>query len=403
MPTFQYKAIDSRTGQVVKNTVNGIKNKQELYNKLKNNGLTPIDITAAFEIIPSKNEKDKKLKNLNVLIDFTQNLLILKKAGADDSEALKTIVNQEENTQLKLILKEMLQSVENGEYIYNTMEKYPKVFPATYVNMIKMGELSKSQIPSLEEALKYILKENKRNEKIINAIRPKMVQLLGIIAIFLLGIITINPFIQNMCNQINAPVDLPWITVAINSSLKVWYIPIIIFVLLILATRIYIKKYATGYNSKIFGKLNYTKDFHKVMSSILVSLKNGMNIHEALEESKNVVENTIMLKTINQSIEAWSSPNKDWTLAFRQIEFGSSMLSEMLKLGDQTDIIPRIEKVLEIAEKDIENTLNKISNILRKTVCVSIFLVLIFFVITVLVPSINIYIRSNEFHKIKLK
>lgn len=163
MPTFQYKAIDSRTGQVVKNTVNGIKNKQELYNKLKNNGLTPIDITAAFEIIPSKNEKDKKLKNLNVLIDFTQNLLILKKAGADDSEALKTIVNQEENIQIKLILKEMLQSVENGEYIYNTMEKYPKVFPSTYVNMIKMGELSKYQIPSLEEALKYILKENKRN------------------------------------------------------------------------------------------------------------------------------------------------------------------------------------------------------------------------------------------------
>ena len=35
MPTFQYKAIDSRTGQVVKNTVSGITNKQELYNKLK--------------------------------------------------------------------------------------------------------------------------------------------------------------------------------------------------------------------------------------------------------------------------------------------------------------------------------------------------------------------------------
>ena len=54
MPTFQYKAIDSRTGQVVKNTVSGITNKQELYNKLKNNGLSPIDIIATFEIIPNR-------------------------------------------------------------------------------------------------------------------------------------------------------------------------------------------------------------------------------------------------------------------------------------------------------------------------------------------------------------
>lgn len=399
MPTFQYKAIDSRTGQVVKNTVNGIKNKQELYNKLKNNGLTPIDITASFEIIPSKDEKNKKLRNSNGIIDFTQNLLILKKAGVDDVEALKTIVNQEENIQLKLILKEMMQSVESGEYIYNTMEKYPKVFPATYVNMIKMGELSKLQIPSLEEALKYILKENKRNEKITSAIKPKIIQLIGIVVIFLIGILTINPFIQNMCNQINVPITLPWITGVINSSLQAWYLPVIIFILLILAARIYVKKYATGYDSKVFGKLNYTKDFHKVMSSILVSLKNGMNIHEALEESKNVVENTKMLKIINQSIEACSSSNKDWTLAFRQAEYGSSMLAEMMKLVNQTEIIPRLEKILEIAEKDIENTLNKISNILRKTVYISIFLVLIFFVITVLIPSIKIYIQAMNFVK----
>lgn len=394
MPTFQYKAIDSKTGQVVKNTVSGITNKQELYNKLKNNGLTPIDITASFEIIPNKDEKDKKLKNLNEIIEFTQNLLILKKSGADDVEALKTIANQEENIQLKLILKEMVQNVESGEYIYNTMEKYPKVFPATYTNMIKMGELSKSQIPSLEEALKYILKENKRNEKIVSAIKPKIIQLIGIISIFIIGIITIIPCIQNMCDQITVSITLPWITVAINSVLEVWYCPLIILVLLILAARMYIKKYAYGYESKVFGKLNYTKDFQKVMSSILVSLKNGMNIHEALEESKNVVENKIMLKIINQSIEECSTPEKGWTYAFRQSQYGSSMLAEMLKLGEQTELIPRLEKILEITEKDIEGTLNKISGTLRKSVCISIFTVLIFFTITVLIPALKIYIEA---------
>lgn len=49
MPAFQYKAIDNRTGQMTKNTVNGI-TKEELYKMLKKNGLTPVDIQQALEV-----------------------------------------------------------------------------------------------------------------------------------------------------------------------------------------------------------------------------------------------------------------------------------------------------------------------------------------------------------------
>lgn len=399
MPTFQYKAVDNRTGQIVKNVVNGISNKQDLYNKLKNNGLTPIEINTTFEIIPNKNSTDKKLKNFDSIINFTQNLIILKKAGSDDVEAIKTIIKQEENIQLKLVLKEMLQSVESGEYIYNTMEKYPKIFPATYVNMIKMGELSNTELISLEQALKFILKENKRKEKICETIKPKIIQLIGILLIFVIGILTIIPSIQSMCNQLGSQVKLPWITNQINMILEIWYCPVIIIIIAIILIRMYIKNYATKYNSSIFGKLNYTIDFHKVMSSILLNLKNGMNIHEALEESKNVVENKVMLNIINQSIENCSNPDKGWTLPFRQVEYGSSMLSEMLKLGEQKDTIQQMEKLIEVTEKDIDNILNKISNTLKKIVIISTICILIFFILTVLVPSISIYIEALNYIK----
>ena len=103
-----------------------------------------------------------------------------------------------------------------------------------------MGELSKSEITSLEESLKYLLKENKRNEKISSAIKPKIIQLIGIIAIFIIGTITIIPCIQNMCNSLDSAIALPWITTAINSLLKVWYYPAIILILVILAIRIYL-------------------------------------------------------------------------------------------------------------------------------------------------------------------
>lgn len=399
MPTFQYKAIDNRTGQIVKNVVSGIPDKQDLYNKLKNNGFTPIDINTTFEITSNKDTINRKIKDLEAIVDFTQNLLILKKAGADDSEALKTIINQEENILLKSILKEMLQSVESGEYIYNTMEKYTKVFPSTYVNMIKMGELSNTQVMSLEQALKYILKENKRNKEITNVIKPKITQLIGIILIFIIGISTIIPCIQNMCNELDSHINLPWITAQMSKIIGTWYCPVIITLIGAIIITIYIKKYATQYNSSIFGKLNYTIDFYKVMTSVQIEMKNGMKIHEALEESKKSIENTTMLNIINSAIENCGNTNKSWTLPFRQAEYGSSILAEMLKLGEQTEIIPQMEKIIEMTEKDIDNTLNKISKILSNIIFISIVTVLIFFIATVLIPSIGIYIEAMNFIK----
>ena len=35
-------------------------------------------------------------------------------------------------------------SIEAGEYMYETMEKYPKVFPFIVTNIIKVGELSRN-------------------------------------------------------------------------------------------------------------------------------------------------------------------------------------------------------------------------------------------------------------------
>lgn len=48
MPSLQYKAVNPITGEIIKNTITGAITKQELYNKLKDNGLTPIEINTTF-------------------------------------------------------------------------------------------------------------------------------------------------------------------------------------------------------------------------------------------------------------------------------------------------------------------------------------------------------------------
>ena len=168
MPAFQYKAIDNRTGQMTKNTVNGI-TKEELYKMLKKNGLTPIDIQQALEVtasgrapvkkhrsseeilkdlspeqvkliyksnsnqkvkrdMTSKSKKiasnrGKKIKTRDILI-FTQNFLLLKKADFNNIHALETVISTTENPNFKSILEDILAGVESGENMYTTMEYF---------------------------------------------------------------------------------------------------------------------------------------------------------------------------------------------------------------------------------------------------------------------------------------
>lgn len=54
MPSLQYKAVNPITGEIIRNTITGEITKQELYNKLKENGLTPIEINTTLGLNFSK-------------------------------------------------------------------------------------------------------------------------------------------------------------------------------------------------------------------------------------------------------------------------------------------------------------------------------------------------------------
>ena len=183
MPLYRYKAVD-RSGQVIINRVEEM-NRFVLLNKLKKNGFMPIQVTQIRMSNRANNIRKKQKKNVessgsilknlrereasigtmskaqafkkdakrflfsNVKISnrdiviFTQDFYLLKKANFNNIHALSTIIENTENQSFKAILEDILLGVEAGENMYTTMEYYAGVFPPIYINMIKVGELSR--------------------------------------------------------------------------------------------------------------------------------------------------------------------------------------------------------------------------------------------------------------------
>ncbi len=443
MAQFNYKAL-TKDGRIVKNNVEEA-NKLILIQKLKDNGLYPIDVVQTVAkrkgiakkrrnmsdvqhdinevnttVIINDNRRKLKLKDKlnhylgtedNVSIRdisvFTQNFYLLKKANFNNVHALSTIIDSTENMTLVAILEDILAGVEAGDYMYKTMEFYSDVFPYIYTNMIKVGELSGSLENSLLQALEYLDSNSDIHRRLISIIVPNVIQFVLLIVMLFVGTLYAIPQIQKVFDAVQTKSTLPWYTLAfqraVNSFLDWWYIPVGIIAVIAVALVIYVRtpkgKYKFHYfkyTMPIFGKLIFSLDFSRLMKAMLLNLRNGMRIQEALEVSKNVVNNYVMLSIIENSLKN-ILVGESWVEPFEKSGLASPMITEMLKIGMQTDLPEMMDKLVEYLQIDINVTINRIMTVLPQVMYSIVGIILIFFVLIVVVPMIQVYMGNFLF------
>lgn len=449
MPEYVYRAV-TKQGIVVKNKVEE-PSKQALIKKLKNNELMPIQIvqvgyigkigkskatkktkknvtdiddimkTANSTNIFRNNEvaKASMIERINLalsatekittrdLMIFTQNFYLLKKANFNNIHALSTIIQSTENLSFKGILEDILAGVEAGDYMYTTMEYYSNVFPYIYINMIKVGELSGSLTNSLEQAVKYLDDSSDLTKKVRKILIPNIIQFSLILILLVVGTLAGVPAIQGVYDSVGSKDTLPaitlWFSSFLNGVIAHWYIIVLLIAAIIGGIVFYINTPKGKYNfhyfkykMPIFGKLIYALDFTRFIKAMLLNLENGMRIQDSLDVSKNVVNNYVFLSMVETSINNILI-GQSWIDPFEKSGLSSSMITEMLKIGMQTDLPEMMRKLLDYMQIDIDNILQKIMKVLPEVVYSIVGIVLVFFVLVVLVPILEVYMGNFLF------
>ena len=444
MPVYVYRAVTER-GLIIKNKVEEA-NKQTLIKRLKSNGITPIEVIQVAYKAKGQVKKKKNitniqdvLKNVNTtqvnakqnvkqlsgiekinlylaatekvkvrdIIIFTENFYLLKKANFNNIHALSTIIQSTENITLKGILEDILAGVEAGEYMYTTMEYYADIFPYIYINMIKVGELSGSLTNALGQAVTYLEDNDKITKRIKGIIIPNVLQFVIIFILLIGGTLFAIPQIQNLFDELGTETQLPaitlWFQEFVKLAMKYWYIPTLVIIGIVGGILFYINTPKGKYNfhyfkytMPIFGKLIFSLDFSRLMKAMHLNMENSMRIQDALEVSKNVVNNYVMLSIVETSINNMLT-GYSWIDPFEKSGLCSPMTTEMLKIGMQTDLTEMLGKLLEYMDMDIDNSIQRIMKVMPEIAYSIVGIVLIFFVCVVLVPVIQVYMGSFLF------
>lgn len=445
MPVYYYKAI-TKNGVIVRNKVEDV-NRIALMKKLKSNELTPLTViqttrkkmskikakrntsegmseimksATTQHILNSQTEKKESMMdrfygfiaktrgvNLRDILIFTQNFYLLKKANFNNIHALSTIIENTESPIFKEILADILAGVEAGESIYSTMEYYEGIFPYIYVSMIKSGELSGALTETLEQAVEYLEETMAMNKKLRGILIPNLIQFIAIFIMLIGGTLIAIPMIQDVFDSVGTTHQLPpttrWFADVLDGFIATWYIYAGILLAIVIAIIWYINTPNGKYNFDyfkyrvpLFGPLIYAIDFSRFMNAVLLNVKSGIRIQDALETSKNTVHNLVMLSIVETSINNISL-GRSWIEPFENSGLSTPMATEMLKIGMQTDLTMMLEKLIEYMKQDIEVIMSRIMKALPQIVYSIVGAFLVFFVVVVLVPMIQVYFGTFLF------
>ncbi|MBR1883455.1 MAG: type II secretion system F family protein [Clostridia bacterium] len=338
------------------------------------------------------------------IVAFINNLYILKKAKFNNIQALKSLYETTDNPAFRDIIEHILEGVENGERLYTMMLNYPKVFPPMVVNFIRVGEETGTLDNALLYARDYIESSNDFRKKVRAAIIPKLVQFFAIIILMFVALIWGVPLLKDVYAMFNSEKAIP---VATQVALDVvdwlaahWGYIVTALVLLFTAFEVYIHTARGRYNWDKFkfkfpvvGQLLINMTVSNFFQAMLLNIKNGMRINEAISVSKNVTSNYYFLSIVEVAKNR-SLAGDSWIVPFQERKIFNPMVSEMLTIGMQTDLPEMMDKVNSYIDIQIEESIGKFTRWLPDVTYAVVGVALIVFVLVVLVPVIEIYMGS---------
>lgn len=335
------------------------------------------------------------------IIAFVNNFYILKKARFNNVQALQAVYEGTENAMFKDVIEDVLIGVQSGKRLHITMAEYPKIFPPMFINFVRVGEEAGTLDTALLYARDYVESSTQLKKKIKSSIVPRLLQFVGIMVAMLAAVIFGVPILQQVYDMFDSAQEIPAATLAMlgfaNWLIANWYVPVSIIGGL---AAIFFVWHGTPRGRykwdkflltfPVMGPVINNITINKFFQAMLLNLKNGMRIQESLEISKNVTNNYYFLSAIEAG-KANALAGSSWLTPFEEKKLFKPMVTQMVTIGMQTDLSVMMEKVNEYIKMEIDESIAKFVKVLPDITYLFVGIALIAFVITVLVPIMNVY------------
>ncbi|HEX7406204.1 MAG TPA: type II secretion system inner membrane protein GspF [Candidatus Binatia bacterium] len=402
MPVYAYKGL-SQDGRAVSGIIDADTPKGARL-KLRGSGIFPTDLTEEQRQKPRATAEARSGLSLARYLErispqelalLTRQLSTLVGAGLPLVDCLSALIEQVESARIKRTLSHIREQVTEGTSLADALKAHPRIFTDLYVNMVRAGEASGALDLVLLRLADYTENYAALRDKVRSALTyPILMAIVGSsILFFLLSYVV--PKVTKIFSENKAALPLmTTVLLAISGFLQeYWWLVVGAIIAVVLSIRVSTRtpagrlrydRYVLSipYFGKLLKKVALAR-FARTLSTLLTS---GITLMQALDIVKNVVNNTVLSKAIE---EARSSIREGQSIAppLKKSGLFPAMLIHMIAVGEKSgELEQMLSKAADAYDAEVSSAVTALTSILEPVMILIGGAVVLFIVLAILLP-----------------
>ena len=400
MPTFEYKATTVE-GKVLTGQREG-NDKDAVIIWLQESGYIPIyaeEVSEAGKAAASSFGllSSRQLSN-NQILEITEQLSTLIRSKLPLDHALKILQQIAEHKKVKLLIGNLLESVEAGNEFSTALEAQ-KEFSPFYINMIRASEASGNLDSGLEQLYLYMDGVKQMRDKILSALLYPMI-LLGVAGISILLILTfVVPKITELFVGTDRALPIPTQIVISLSNAVIdfwWLIPIavVLFIYYLRYLNVDIQRKRRWH--QLFLKLPVFRDLvvkietAKFTKSLGTLVSNGVNMQTALPIANATLTNVVFSENIRRAVEEFKE-GKSLFAIMKKVKHFPTLALQMINVGEETgELDSMLTRVADVYQRETSAAMQRFLSLLEPIMIISLGLMIGGIIVSILMAIISV-------------
>lgn len=340
-------------------------------------------------------QKKVSIKELAILC---RQFATMTQAGVPILQCLNILFQQCDNKTLKLTLKKVIEKLEGGMSLAESLKSFTKVFPQIFISMVEAGEVGGALDQVLERLAIDFEKEHVLKEKVKSVmIYPAIVLVVAVLAVAALMIFVVPKFVT-MLTDMKAPIPLTTQLMIMFSNLlkDFWYIALLLIFGAILGYKQAVrtepgKKMMDRFVLKlpVFGMMIRKIIIARFCRSLSTLLSSGVPVLQSLDVVKNIAGNYVVIKSITEAEESIKE-GQSISLPLQKSGVFPPMVTKMMAIGEETGSIDSLlEKIAVFYEREVEDLVARLSSMLEPILIIGMGGIVGFIILSIMLPMFS--------------
>jgi len=338
----------------------------------------------------------------NDLSNFFSSIAILLDCGHDLATSLQLLLNNRNNKNIKDFISFIILDLARGVSFASSLKRYFGDFHSVLIYMVRVGEMSGSLGRSCQQIANFL----SNRVELKNRLKKIIVFPIFMLAVSFLIILSILFFVIPRFEQLFLDLDKP-VPDATKLIFKISYFfrnyglfLLIVFVLIFFVYKLFLlkKKVFRRFKEFIFLRLFFIKDFVLLINfisffdSVVVLLKSGLSLPEALDISCHFFTNSflrnkfkVMVEAIREGASFSNVINESGILNM------PSDISAFILVGERSGNLGlMLEKLILFLKQDLQKKIDIFMIYFQPILVIFIGLIVLLIVVSVYLPIFNL-------------